>query len=155
VGVVKIPQKFLGIVALSSSISRTASTTSAASTPSTSTSPSPSSFPRSKLNSSSTFSGGVIAGIVLGAITFISLLTLALYFFLHKKRVVPSASSHPQLAEVEAPSYPPAYEVGSGQETASEKYAEHEPVELDVPLVELAGSGEYGRHDGAGLVGRS
>jgi hypothetical protein len=153
VGVVRIPQKFLGIVASSSGISRTASTTSAASTPSTS--PSTSSSPLPKPNSSSTLSGGVIAGIVLGAITFISLLTVALYFFLRKKRVAPSASSHPQLAEVEAPSCPPAYEVGSGQETASEKYAAHEPVELDVPLVELAGSEEYGRSDGVGSVGRS
>jgi hypothetical protein len=77
-------------------------------------------------------------------------LALPLYFCLRKKQVAPSTSSHPQIAEAEAPRHPPAYEVGSGQETAREKSVAREPVELMVLPVELAGGGEYGRGSGVG-----
>jgi hypothetical protein len=52
--------------------------------------------------------------------------------------VVPQASSY---VPAPAPHYPPAYEVGSGQEVAIEKYASQEPVELMAPPSELPAGG--------------
>jgi hypothetical protein len=139
VGIVKLPQKFLGIQTQSSSIVTSVSPSSSR-TQSTSTSPTSSvSSSNSPSSSSSSLSGGAIAGITVGAVALIFLLTIAVLIYIRRKRyVAPQVSPY---VPGPGPQYPPTYEIASGQEVASEKYASRTPVEMMVPPSELSAEG--------------
>jgi len=123
IGVETLVQTFLGAIATSTSaLSLSGPSTASGSTLSTDPSPS-STGPANQLQSSSSLSGGAIAGIVIGAVAALALIGAAWFFIAHRRRS--AGPSPPAYAEeghhtVAAPKTQYAYEADGTSQQVSE-----------------------------------